>query len=254
MNWRDISWHYVNLDSRPDRREHAEQQFARHGIEVRRQRGFLPDEWPGDPADVARMRATTPGAIGCYHSQTQIIRDHARPGNVVAVCEDDVCFCEDLPKRLQYIEDHIWWDETWDWDIFYLGATFHTPGEWYKHVDCKDWGPRLGCDAQPTTDPHFMRVYGEWGTYAYLVNGNNAGKVLHLLDENVHRSRGIDHLFIILGDAVNAYCFAPGCAWQYDNQSNIGRGVTEFSGFKKLGPYVWTDRMEDFDPTTFEWR
>lgn len=249
LKWQDIRWFYVNLNSRPDRREHAEAEFAKHGIKATRFPAFLPREWRGDPAKVARMQATTPGAIGCYYSQISVIAQAAATGATVAVCEDDVCFCEDLPKRLQYIEDHL--DE--DWDIFYLGATFHIPGEWCKHEDCLDWGPRLGVDAEPTADKHIMRVYGEWGTYAYLVNGRNAGKVLKLLDDNVHRSRGIDHLFIILGDQVNAYAFVPGCAWQFDNQSNIGSGLTEFSHFKKLGPYVWTDRMEDFDPATYSW-
>jgi hypothetical protein len=99
-----------------------------------------------------------------------------------------------------------------------------------------------------------MRVYGEWGTYAYLVNGKNADKVLRLFNDNIHRARGIDHLAIILGDRLNAFCFVPGCAWQYDNQSNIGNGITEFSHFKSLGPYVWTYKMDEFDPTEFEWK
>jgi len=196
------------------------------------------------------MPTPTPGAIGCYESQLSIIRKAVETGDDVVVCEDDVCFCEDLPDRLQHIEDWL----TWDWDIFYLGATFHTPGEWYKHPDCADWGPTRGCDAVETPVPHFMRVFGEWGTYAYLVNGKNAAKVVDMLEANVHRSRGIDHLFIILGDAVNAYCFVPGCAWQMDNQSNIGNGITEFSHFQRLGPYVWTQRMAEFDPRKFEWK
>ncbi|MHC4371542.1 MAG: glycosyltransferase family 25 protein [Planctomycetota bacterium] len=250
MNWRDLKWYVVNLGCRGDRMRHAHREFARHGIRVERVNAFTPDQWPGDPEKVARMMATTPGAVGCYQSQMSIIARGAISGKDVVVCEDDVCFCDDLPERLQYIEDNL----TWDWDIFYLGATFHTPGEWYKHEDCADWGPRLGRDAEPTDVPHFMRVYGEWGTYAYLVNGKNADKVLRLFNDNIHRARGIDHLAIILGDRLNAFCFVPGCAWQYDNQSNIGNGITEFSHFKSLGPYVWTHKMDEFDPTEFEWR
>jgi GR25 family glycosyltransferase involved in LPS biosynthesis len=250
MNWQDIPWYVVNLDCRGDRMKHAHHEFARHGIRVERIRAFTPDQWPGDPAKVAKMRSTTPGAIGCYHSQMSVIARGAVSDTTVAVCEDDVCFCDDLTERLDYLDEHL----TWDWDIFYLGATFHTPGEWYKHEDCKDWGPRLGRDAEPTEDPHIMRVYGEWGTYAYFVNGKNSRKVLELFDQNVHRARGIDHLAIILGDQLNAYCFVPGCAWQYDNKSNIGNGITEFSHFKSLGPYAWTYRMEEFDPAQFEWK
>ncbi len=250
MKWRETEWWYVNLASRPDRDAHARAQFARHDLPVQRFEAFTPDQWSGRQDAVARMMARTPGAVGCYHSQTDVIdtvlaRDRDR---VVAVCEDDIVFCDDLPKRLQYIEDHL----TWDWDVFYLGATFHVPGVWCHHPDCATWGA-IGKDAEPTVDKHIMRVYGEWGTYGYLVNGRNAAKVLKLLDDNMAVSDGIDHNFIRLGDKINAYCFVPGCCWQYDNQSNIGTGVTEFSGFKKLGPYVWTDHMEDFDPSTFDW-
>lgn len=247
-----ISWHFVNLASRPDRREHAEEQFAHHGIEAHRFEAYLPDQWPGDPAKVERMRKRTPGAIGCYYSQTEVIRTVVGTDRIVAVCEDDVVFCQDLNERLRYIEEHL----TWDWDIFYLGATFHVPGQWCHHDDCKDWG-LTGCDVEPTSDPRIMRTYGIWGTYAYLVNGRNAEKVLRLFDENVHRSDGIDHLAIILGNRLSTYCFVPGCAWQYDNESNIGTGVTQFSLFKHgpqaLGPYVWTDYMHEFDATSYDW-
>ncbi len=245
-------WHYVNLKSRPDRREHAEAEFAKAGISAQRFEAFTPDQWTGDPAKVARMQAGvpggTPGAIGCYMSQTAVIRTVVDSDRIVGVCEDDICFCEDIQKRLGYIGEHL----PAEWDIVYLGATVHVPGEWYKHPDCEEWA-HLGRDAEPTADPHIMRVYGEWGTYGYLVNGRNARKVLDLFDANIHRARGIDHLAMILGPQLKQYCFVPGCCWQYDNQSNIGDGITRFSGFRELGPYAWTDRMEDFDPTRFDW-
>lgn len=248
----NIAWHYINLASRPDRNAHAREEFAKAGLPVQRFEAFTPDQWPGDPDKVARMQAGvpggTPGAIGCYHSQTEVIRTVVDTDRIVGVCEDDVCFCADIQKRLRYIAEHL----TWDWDIFYLGATFHVPGEWYKHPDCKDWGS-IGKDVEPTLDKHIMRVYGEWGTYAYLVNGRNARKVLDLFDANIHRARGIDHLAIILGDKLNAFCFVPGCAWQYDSQSSIGDGITHFSHFKKLGPYAWTENMSDFDPSAYDW-
>ena len=245
---RPLSWNYVNLKSRPDRNEHALAQFEKHGIKAQRFEGYLPNEWDGDPGVVERMRRRTPGAIGCYMSQLALIKSAIGTDGVVAVCEDDVCFCEDLPKRIEYISEHL----TWDWDIFYLGATFHVPGVWCHKSDCQDWGA-IGVDAEPTSNKHIMRVYGEWGTYAYFVNGRNAQKVADLLEGNCAISDGIDHNFMRLGDKVNAYCIVPGAAWQYDNQSNIGSGMTIFSGFKNLGPYVWTDYMEDFDPATYNW-
>lgn len=244
-----LIWNYVNLASRPDRNDHALVEFEKHGISAHRFEAYLPEDWTGLPSDVLRMRNRTPGAIGCYMSQLELIRSAIGTDSVVAICEDDICFCEDLEKRIDYISEHL----TWDWDIFYLGATFHVPGVWCHNPDCSEWGV-IGADAEPTSDKHIMRVYGEWGTYAYLVNPKNAQKVAGLLEGNCSISDGIDHNFMRLGDRVNAYCIVPGAAWQYDNRSNIGEGDTIFSGFKKLGPYVWTDYMEDFDPNTFDWK
>lgn len=253
MKLQDADFFYINLSRRPDRREHAEAEFAKVGIDAQRFEAFTPDQWRGTPEQVARMQAGvpggTPGAIGCFHSQTEVIRTVVDTDRVVCVCEDDVVFCEDLKTRLAYLDEHL----MWDWDIIWGGATFHVPGVWCHHEDCKDWGPSIGRDVVPTNDPHILRAYATWSTYCYFVNGIHARKVLDLFDANIHRARGIDHLCIILGDQLNAYSFVPGCSWQMDGQSNIGDGVTDFSGFKKLGAYSWTDYMGDFDPTTFNW-
>lgn len=249
MDTEEIRWGYVNLASRPDRRAHAEAEFAKHNLNVRRFDAFEPEDWDGPPDKVAQMMARTPGAVGCWMSQTDIILSGFERGlKLIGVFEDDVCLCEDFPERLDYISKHL----TWDWDVFYLGATFHVPGEWHRKPDCVDWIDH-GRDVWPTADPRIMRTPGIWGTYAYIVNGSKARKVLNALDEIMSVSDGIDHAFIRIGDRLNTYCFVPGCCWQYDNQSNIGDGVTDFSGFKTLGPYVWRDRMTDFDPTTFNW-
>ena len=162
---------------------------------------------------------------------------------MVGVFEDDVVFCDDLKERLDYIETHL----TWDWDIFWLGGTFHcNPPVWHKDT--------IGRDAERTTDKHIFRTYGIWSTYAYFVNGPSIRKVLKLLDDNIHQAYGIDHCCILhLEPVLKTYCMVPGCAWQRDGLSNIGTGVTTFSHFKQLGPYVWTDRMGDFEPDTYDW-
>lgn len=248
MKWREIEWWFINLASRPDRNAHAEEQFAKHNLPVKRFEAFTPDQWDGDPAKIDRMMKRTPGAVGCWMSQVEVIRKVAGTDRVVGVCEDDICFCDDLHKRLRHMGDHL----PEDWHVAYLGATFHVPGVWCHHPDCAEWGG-IGRDVLPTADPHILQSPGIWGTYGYLVNGRHAHEVLDALDNIMPDSDGIDHAFIRIGTRLNTYCFVPGCCWQLDGESNIGTGITEFSGFKKLGPYVWTDRMEDFDPSTFDW-
>lgn len=249
MNPSDISWSYVNLACRPDRDSHARDQFAKHNLTVRRFEALKPEDWKGEESDVARMMARTPGAVGCWLSQTEIIRQGLRDGSeLIGIFEDDVCLCDDFNERLKYICDNL----PLAWQVFYLGATFHVPGEWHKKPDCSDW-LRHGRDVWPTGDSRILRTPGIWGTYAYIVNRCSASSVLCVLDAVMPASDGIDHAFIRIGDHLNTYCFVPGCCWQYDNRSDIGDGITEFSGFKTLGPYVWTDRMGDFDPSSFEW-
>ncbi len=245
----DISFTYVNLDHRVDRREHAEAQFQRHGMLVDRFPAHTPSDWHGDEKAVARMRARTPGAIGCMVSQMGVIKAGAISGvEVIGVFEDDVVLCDDFPRRLEYILDNL----PEDWDVFYLGATFHVPGVWCHHKDCSTWGG-VGKDAWPTDNPRIIRCPGAWGTYAYLVNGSRAAGVINALHDIMPDCDGIDHGFIRIGTKLNTYCLVPGCAKQYDNQSDIGTGITKFSGFASLGPYWYAERMENFDPATLDW-
>ena len=244
FDWKNAHNWYINLASRPDRNEHARKQFFKAGLSVRRFDAFTPDEWPSDPAKVLRMRNRTPGAIACHQSQIHAMRTGQDNGGMVGVFEDDVVFCDDIQRRLNYVEQHI----PPDWDIFWLGATFHcNPAVWHKDT--------IGRDVERTADKHIFRCYGIWSTYAYFVNGSSVRRVLKLLDQNIHQSDGIDHCMMLHVETVlNTYCFVPGCAWQMDSQSNIGSGVAKFSNFKSLGPYVWTDNMGDFDPDNFNWK
>jgi hypothetical protein len=111
----------------------------------------------------------------------------------------------------------------------------------------------LGRDAETTDDPWMMRTFGAFCTYAYIVRDRSIERVLHLLDEWLDLSMGIDWAMIQIQPQLQTFAFVPGSVIQRDNKSDIGSGMTIFSGFSKLGPYWFAERMEDFDPTTFEW-
>ena len=234
---------YVNLDSRPDRLEHIERELARVQLSGTRQRGMLPSEYRGDPSLVEVMRNRTPGAIGCHYSQREIICRGIRSGSNVMVLEDDAVFCNDLHERAETIRSFL---SGRQWDVFSLGATFHVnPPVWHKDD--------LGRDVECTEHPNIMRTYGIWSTYAWVINGDSAQKIVNLLDAHVKTSIGIDYLMIQIQPQLQCYCFVPGCAKQMDSRSDIGTGVTYFSHFDKLGPYWWQRRAADFDPSTFNW-
>ena len=232
---------YVNLDHRLDRKIRMERSLEEAGIKAHRVRGMLPDEYKGDPKKVEVMRNRTPGAIGCHMSQVSIMENALCLSKHAFVMEDDLVFCKDFQKRISMMEQFI---ATNDWDILWLGGTFHVnPPYWHK---------KLG-DARCTEDPHMMRTFGAFCTYAYIVNKHSLARVLSLLEQQLPTSIGIDYAMIQIQPQLHTFAFVPGCVIQYDHESDIGKGMTIFSNFKKLGPYWYQERLENFDPKTFNW-
>lgn len=243
FRWNDLDAYYVNLASRADRHEHMQRELARIGLPATRVPGLLPHEVDVDPKLVEVMRNRTPGAIGCHYAQRSIIHKAVRNHRNVLVMEDDLIFCDDMNFRMLEAEEFL---DGREWDILWLGATFHcNPAVWHKDT--------LGRDVELTEHPRFLRTYGIWCTYAYVVNGDSAERVLNMLDAIVHKSIGIDWAMIQLEPELQTFCYVPGCVKQMDNKSNIGNGITRFSGFAKLGPYWYQRHRDDFDPTTFNW-
>lgn len=251
---------FVNLDSRPDRLEKMLVELNRVGLSAVRTRGKLPIECNMDSTKVAVMRARTPGAIGCHFSQVQVMKDAYAVEKCAMVLEDDLIFCSDFQERLQYISSWVEWHE---WDVIWLGATFHSPAFWHLKGPSKmrpDCSANLGKDCEPTDDARMIRTYGAFSTHAYLVNYESIPKILDLFDKHLQESIGIDWLFIKLQPQLKCFSFVPGCVKQYDNMSNIGNGITKWSGFLNLNgadnssAYVWQDKMNDFNPEGFTWK
>lgn len=253
---------FVNMDHRLDRLTHMTEQLNRIGLHATRTRGMKPEEYKGDFNKVATMFKRTQGAVGCHFSQVQIMKDALERDKHAFVMEDDLIFCEDFEKRWNII-DH--WLESTEWDIFWLGSSFHVnPPYWHNKGGSQDKrnnaSANLGYDAKVITDGNrFIRTYGAFATFAYLVNKSSIEKILALFDEHLHRSIGIDWLMILLQPQLKCYAFLPGCVKQMDSQSDIGDGITRWSGFLQLNgtkensSYVYQERMEMFDPLNFNW-
>lgn len=246
------SWiKYINLAHRTDRREHMEKELSRVGINAKRFEALKTSDHPWTPWKTDVMMKRTPGAIGCAISQAHVIAEAYQMDKHSFVMEDDLIICTDFFKRISHIEKFL---ENKNWDIFFLGGTVHAQESWWHTGTNPDLpNTTLRRDAECTDDPYILRVYGAFSTHGYIVNKNSTLKVLTLLDSIIHLSMGIDWSLIYLGDQLISYMFVPGCIKQYDNKSDIGNGITYFSGFEKLGPYFWQDKMEDFDPTNFNW-
>lgn len=245
----DVHAEYINLDSRPDRNHHMIQELSRVGISATRRRGLLPEEIAQfiTPDKLYTMQQRTPGAIGCHYSQVAVMEEALRQNKHAWVMEDDLVYCSDIQDRLSIITDYL---SNHDWDIVWLGGTYHNEPTWHKSIDGQHTHPDLQmckCDLnrdwEPTDNPHIVRTYGCWSTYSYIVNRARLPLILERLDDNVYRSMGIDWLMILQQPQLLTFAFTPGCVRQFNNQSNIGSGITDFDGFANLGSHWFADKL-----------
>jgi GR25 family glycosyltransferase involved in LPS biosynthesis len=257
---------FVNLDHRQDRLTHMLEQQNRISLPMTRTRGMKPQEVLDKKLatidQVGVMMRRTEGAVGCHYSQVQVMKDALTRDKHACVFEDDCVFCEDFDKRFEYIHN---WIQSHEWDVIWLGASFHcNPPYWHKKSGSQDMrsncSAELGYDAKLTDDPRMVQTFGAFATFAYIVNKNSIKKILDLFDQHIHKSIGIDWLFILLQPQLKCFSFVPGCVKQMDNQSDIGNGITRWSGFLQLNgtkqnsSYVYQERMEDFQPESFDWK
>lgn len=236
---------FLNMDHRTDRLQRMKDELSRVGLPAERTRGG--NVWAGDPqyAPVTIRNSSTPGSEGCSVGQMLIMEEALRRGKHAWVMEDDLVFCSDFMDRLKLIDVFL---NGRPWDVFWFGATFHVnPPVWHK-----DTLP-VRRDVELTEDPRFVRTYGCWSTYCYVVNRLSLAAVLKAHTLALPKSKGIDTTFIEMQPVLRTYAFVPGCVKQYDDYGDVGGGWTAFSNFASLGPYWWQDRMEDFDPEKFDW-
>lgn len=244
---------FINLDHRTDRLAHMRAQLGRVGLDAFRTRGIHWSDIPPSP-ETEVMRNRTPGAIGCHFSQVKVMKDAQEQGKHALVMEDDIIFCDDFNVRLGLIDK---WCDSHEWDVFWLGASFHVnPPFWHKVGESgmrPNCSAQLGYDVKCTEDPRIVRTFGAYITFAYIVNVNSMDKIFSMFDQHLHTSIGIDWLFIKLQPQLKCFAFVPGSVMQMDNMSDIGNGMTVWSGQLNNGPYVFQKTMEEFNPETFNW-
>lgn len=256
FEWEKSYISFLNLDKRVDRLSHMGRELSRVGINAVRTRGKLPGEFDLSDSRLQVMRRRTPGAIGCHFGQVEIMQEAYKKGKSAIIFEDDVVFCSDIKDRLNYIQEFL--NRQPDWTFFFLGGTVHIGPPWWHgsshSPDLHMCRCGLGRDAERIGDPHIVRTYGAFSTHAWIVNYAWIERVLDFFDKNLHLSMGIDWLTILMQPMVNAFMYLPGCVIQMDNLSDIGNGVTKFSGFSMLGPHWFQDKKENFDPETYDWK
>lgn len=236
------SW-YINLERRPDRRELMRpvvKEFHNDGMNLRRFSAFTPDCW-SEPKEAAPKLYGTKTAAN-WMSHTFLMRTVQDTDRDVLILEDDIYLASDFMDRLCYLEQYM----TLPWDYIALCGTFHVnPPVWHAED--------IGRDVELTNIKHILRAYGVWSNHGYIVRGRSVAKILGLMRSVMPSARGSDHALIMVQPKLNAYVFVPGMVFQRDLQSDVGEGITRFSKFLDMGPYVFQDRLEQFDPDGFNW-
>lgn len=245
---------FLNLPHRLDRLVHMKNELERVGIKAERTVGKMPYEFDLNSPKFQVMKNRTPGALGCHYGQVDIMIQAAILGKHALVMEDDLVFCSDWQERIKDVEEFL---SNRSWDIFFFGGTYHLSNStwWHKFEhssDLKQCQCSFGVDVVATEDKRFVRTYGAFSTHCWAIHKDFIPQLLNFLDKNVHLSMGIDWLTILLQPSINAFAPCPGMVKQMDNQSDIGSGITKFSGFSALGNHWFQDRAENFNYDNFK--
>jgi hypothetical protein len=253
MKIEDLYISYLNLDHRIDRLILIIQEFERVGLKAERTRGKLPKELDLDNPKFFTMKNRTVGACGCWEGQCDIMRKAYELGKSAWVNEDDLILATDIQERLKYIEGFVNEKEP-DFDVIWMGGTVHiNPHFWHTGINRDLPGSNLGRDAEYVGDKKMFRSYGSFSTHSYIVNHKSIPKILQMLSNIQHEAMGIDWAFIKLAPQLRNFVFLPGSVIQRDNMSDIGNGMTRFSGFASLGSHWFQDKVEDFNFDTYNW-
>jgi GR25 family glycosyltransferase involved in LPS biosynthesis len=171
----------INLDSRPDRWEMAQQQFDDIGWEV--------DRFPA--IDLK------PGWVGCAESHLRLIKLAYDDKEDILILEDDVQFLVDPVGTLEQIMGQL----PEDWDMLYLGASPKEPQERYSD--------------------NLFRLKNAHVTHAILWHYRPKGAMEYVLNRQHKIEKIDDFFVEKVQPKFNCYVTFPMLATQWDNQSNI---------------------------------
>ncbi len=254
---------FCNLDERPERLERITKELTDVGLTMQRIRSYPWRElWDSkDPkykimGDFMVNKRKTPGALGCWFSQIEILKRALAEGKHAWVNEDDVIFAHDIRDRLQIIYKFLYNQK--DWDVFWMGGTYHkNECVWHQldsngihvHPEIKGYcNCTLNRDWEPTDNPQIVRTFAAFSTHSYIVNKDKIKEHLELMEKEMHKMMGVDFFYITHQPYMKTYAFNPGCVRQYTSQSNIGHGISNQDGFQNLGQHVFSRYM-----TKYKW-
>lgn len=232
----NIDFYYINLLTRPDKKEKTINHLAQHQIEAKHFNALTgADQY----LNIVGLNYNN-GARGCMLSHIKLINEFDRSTNkILGVFEDDVLLCDDFNERLEYISQNF----NKEWDIFFLSSFYHLNTDPIKDKPVM---------FEFTDVKYITRVYSSFCTHAYLINPNSIDKIRSLILNQVELSYAIDHVYVQIEQQLNCYAFTPGMANQRTDISDITNGLTDKTVFERiLGTHYFCNRLENFDYDTF---
>jgi GR25 family glycosyltransferase involved in LPS biosynthesis len=210
----------INLDRRPDRRSHYEQQFARARIAPIRVAAVDGTSLPRDHArgiSPTSGRRCTLAEVACSQSHIALWRMGATRNEPLMVFEDDVFFGNDIGDRLRstLILPS-------DYGIFYLGAA------WREDVRSFD-------------RPGIYELRGCRTTHAYVISPGACDRLLELAETMPNVAADHYTLLAHRRQLVRAHIHLPFWAVQTNDSSDIGIRLSLARSFGTLFEGVLPD-------------
>jgi glycosyl transferase family 25 len=192
--------YYINLDSRPDRKQHVEEQMNIIGIQAERFKAIrLPN-----------------GAIGCSMSHLKLL-ETAKANNFshILIVEDDIKF---LNPELFKSQLNIFLSNHKGWDVVLLGGNNIPP---YKKID--DTCVKI-TSCQTTTG------YLVNGHYIDILINNFRNGIKKLLESpHLHAMYAIDKFWFTLQRSHNWFLIIPLTVTQREDYSDIEKRKTDYT-------------------------
>lgn len=183
----------LNLERRPDRKEHAIKQFEKIGLQGVEFVTAVDGKALGLQSTLTDI---TPGMIGCYESHRNIMR-HCIENNIKSylVFEDDILFIDGFNIFVQMAIEKL----PADWEFVYWGCTEHN-GFASHEIQINDM---------------WVVPKSAWGTQAFMMRG----RAIKLIYEKLERMQmQIDcqlSLITLPQSGLKYYSVFPSCVEQY---------------------------------------
>jgi GR25 family glycosyltransferase involved in LPS biosynthesis len=232
INFQKINFKYINLKNREDRKDRVDSRLKNKGVIAERFEAVTDFSNCGINFGPNYLDGTK----GCFLSHYNMIKEYDSH-KILGIFEDDVVLCSDFDERFKYIEDNF----NLDWDMFFLSSFYHLNGDRNRHHKTGDY--------EFTGIKYIHRTYGSFCTHSYLVNPKSKEKIIKLMEENVHKSNALDHLYILIQHQLNVFAITPGMTTQSGGYSDITKDTLNHTGYftKVLGRHCYAENLNEFN-------